>query len=288
MSNCLLAYPDRTLSATITGGSFTTGLPLSNLKTKLLIEKARTNNVLVGSTKWDINLGVTTHIRVVALINHNASKVATIRVRCSTVADFSTVVYDSGTVPMFGQMYPYNGLPYGHPDFFTGGSISDDAFAVIPKDYYFTVTSNYSIQAKYVRVEIVDTTNSAGYFELSRCIVAPAWEPGTNMQYGAVFGIDTGSTADIAPGSPTYFDNKRGRRYVNFTLEVNEAQGLSFPLSIMQQLDISGELFFVFDPEDTTIMERQRSFLCSMRELSALEYANFDNNVVPYKLTEIL
>lgn len=288
MSNCLMAYPDKTLNSTLSGGSFEALLPLNNLKTKALIDVARTTNAANASTTWDCDLGSTTHVRVLSLINHNASPSATIRVRFSTVADFSSTVYDSGTINMYSPVYPNGGLPYAHPDFYTGGVITQAELVSFPKDRYFVLTDGYSIQARYYRVEIFDSGNVDGYFQLSRCFVAPAWEPGSNMNYGAGMGYESATIQDGIPGSVTYYDVRKSRRFISASFELNTAQGVSFPLEMQRKLDISGELFFVFDAAHSTLVEKQQSFLCTMRELSALEYAYFDNTTIAKRFTEVL
>lgn len=288
MSNCLFAYPDRTLQAALSGGSWQSLLPLSNLKVPELINKARTVDTQNSSTTWDEDLGSIQDVRVISLINHNASKTAIIRVRLSTGANLTNVVYDSGVIPFYTQMYPQGGLPYGHPDFWTGGVISDADLLTFPKDFYLVITGNYSIQARYARIEVFDITNPDGYFELSRCFIALAWQPGANMNYGASFGLETATTADTIPGGPNYYDIKKARRIANFGLEVNAAQGVSFPLEMQRKLDIHEELFFVYDPSDTTLVQKQRSFLCTMKELSPIDNPYFDANTAAYKLSEVL
>lgn len=289
MSNCILAYPDKSLSAAFGGaGSWQPLLPLTNLRVSELALKARSMSNLTSSTTFDIDLGSVQHIRILSLIQHNASPTATLRIRFSTVSDFATTVHDSGSIPFHVPKYPQGGLPFNHPDFWTGGTVDASFLIDFPKDFYYEITTDYSIQARYIRVDITDTTNPDGYFELSRCFVAPAYQPSTNMNYGASFGRESSTLADTVAGGVTYYDKRKLRRFVNFTTEINESQGSSYPLEMQRILDIHGELFFIWNPEDATMVEKQRSFLCTMKELSPLEYAYVDNNTVGYKLAEVL
>jgi len=288
MSTCLLAYPDKTPGAVLSGGSWEPLLPLDNLKTAPLIEKARTTDAASASTTWDTDLGAPTHIRLLALVDHNASPSATVRVRCSLSASFASTVYDSGVVSVYAPMHPAGGLPSGHPDASGGGTITQAELADFPQDLYFVLTTGYSIQARYVRVEIFDADNQSGYFQLARCFIAPAWQPGSNMNYGAAFDYESATIADSIPGGVTYYDIRTARRTVTFTLKLATAETLSQSVEMKRRLDIHGELFFVFDPDHATLVERQQSFLATIRELSPLEYAYVSTNVSAYKLAEVL
>lgn len=285
MSNCILAYPDKALTASLLGGG-SWQLPLAHLQEDVLNTKARSADCQITSTYWYIDLGSLTDVRVIALLNHNASPTATISIRMATDVNFNNIVYTSSVLPFYGVKYPQGGLPWGHPDLWSGGIVSATDLTKLAKQFYLVVTEEYSLQARYVDFQVTDTTNPDGYFELSRCFIAPGWQPGVNMGYGASFGRETATESETISGGATYFNIKKSKRTAEFILELPVAQAVSFASWMQIELDIHGELFFVFDPEDTSVLEQQRSFLATMRELTPLEYPYYNTNTVGYKLVE--
>ena len=286
--NCILSYPDRTLTSVVSGGSWLTGdLSLDSLKDDDLNKVARSTDPSSASTTFTVDLGAVMDIRVVALLAHNASKTATVRIRAGAESNFSDNLYDQ-TLPFYFTMYPQGGLPWGHPDFWTGGIMPDDLIAQFPKQLIAVLTTNYSLQVRYLRFDITDTGNPDGYFELGRCFVAPAWQPSRNLLYGVTFGLESKTTSEESRGGTEFFDIWAYRRTTQFTLSINQAQGLAQIFEMQRRLGIHDELFFLRDPDDATMVEQLRSFLCRMRELSAIESPYCDRSQVEYKLREKL
>lgn len=80
----MMGFPNRCDAATLSGGTWTAGLPRANLQTRVLGEVARTADTALSSTKFDIDLGAGRPIRAVSVRNHNLSLRAKYRVRAST------------------------------------------------------------------------------------------------------------------------------------------------------------------------------------------------------------
>ncbi len=290
MSNCILSCPDRTLApaTALSGGSWQTGaLSLASLKDPAVKKVARSTNVLTTSTTFSIDLGSAMDIRTVFLLNHNASINATVRIRAGVTSNFSTTLYDQ-TLPFYFTMYPQGGLPWGHPDFWTGGVMPDDLISAFPKQLIAILTSNYSLQVRYLRFDISDTGNADGYFELGRCFVAPAWQPSRNLLYGVTFGLETKTTSEETRGGAEYFDIWAYRRVTQFTLSLNAAQGLAQVFEMQRRLGVHDELLFIRNPDDATMVEQLRTFLCTMSELSPLQDPYCDRSTASYRLREKL
>lgn len=79
----LIAYPNRTDLATLSNGSWQPLLPLVNLQNRIISKVARTIDVNVTSTKFDVALDKERLIQAMAIVNHNLSGVATYRIRAS-------------------------------------------------------------------------------------------------------------------------------------------------------------------------------------------------------------
>lgn len=275
MSNCLLAWPDYTLSSashtpTVTGGSWQSTLPLGNLLLAPLSRKARSTNATEAFTYFDIDLITARGILLIALLRHNCSAAATVRIKGSTVSNFNSTVYDSGAVTLWPEGYPTAENRLGYQ-----------------ADFYLPLPSVQT--ARYWRVAFSDTGNTSGYVELARCCLMAAWQPTLNMIYGAALGLETDTTSDRALGGATYFDRREPRRVQKFTLE-NLAEGEAFDraFKMQWQLGIDGEILFCHDPAATGERLKQRTFLATLRQLTAIEYPYTTAHRTAFELLEKL
>lgn len=88
----LIAYPNRTDESTLSNGSWSVALPLSNLQDRNISHVARTNDATVASTKFDLVLAKMRLIRVFGIVNHNFSNAATYRIRASGEASATNLL----------------------------------------------------------------------------------------------------------------------------------------------------------------------------------------------------
>jgi len=286
MSNCLLAYPDRALTGTISGGSWT---GLDRLQDDARGSLAQSADLSLASTQFTINLSAATDLKILAILDHNASMTAQIRVRIGNDNTFAENLFDSNWQPFWLAHYPQGGLPWGHPALWAGGPMPAEDYDAFPKCRYFVISDGYSISAQYVLVEINDAANPAGYFSLSRCILAPAWSPPINMEYGAQGGWDASLTnVTKSKGGVKFFEVNPKFRICNFTLDTTEAVGTAWLMEIQRKIGLDQELFFIFNPDDATMLEQSRSFLATMKALSAIEFPFFDRNTHAFQLEEKL
>lgn len=73
MANIFLAWQNRIDEATLSGGSWLSSLPITNMQDRQIQKVARTSNATLAATQFDIDLGVARPIGVLALVNHNIS-----------------------------------------------------------------------------------------------------------------------------------------------------------------------------------------------------------------------
>lgn len=275
MSSCLICYPDRLLpsasySPILSNGSWLSTLPLINLQDPLLGKKARSTNALATSTKFDADLGTSRAVRVIYVARHNAGSDATIRVRGYSDAGYTNLVCDTGAVSMW---------PEGYPAAENKKRYQDD----------FCIIFNTDQTARYWRNEVVDTANPSGYFEMSRFEFLPAFQPGANMLYGATIGLATDTSKQRTKGGVDYWDRSEPRRTQAFTLtDLSQAEAFDKVFDMQWDRGIDGELLFIHDPADTGIMLKRRSFLCTLRELSPIEYPYGDGHKSAFVVEEIL
>ena len=289
MSNCLFAWPDRvlpssTITPTFTGGSWT--LPLTNLQDAALGTVARSTNALTASTTFDIDLGATRELRVFAIPDHNMSSAATIRVIAATDASFASWVADSGPQSVWPRYYPAGSLPATHESY-SGGKLTAEARSGLRSGWWYALP--YAVQGRYVRVMISDASNPSGYVQINRLICSPAWQPDLNMSWG-IQSVWVPTTDQIQTlGGATWFDRRTPRRSQQITLEaLTTNQVMTWAWEMQRILGIDGELFFVFDPDDTDLLLKQRSFLANVRQLSAIEYPYYNACKTALELIEKL
>ena len=102
MGTIKIGYNNRIDEATLTGGSWSATLPLANLKTRPLSKLARTSDAAIASATINIDFGAATYyVSMVGLVAHNIAAGGKVKVRGSTVSDFTTNVYDSGWVDVW-------------------------------------------------------------------------------------------------------------------------------------------------------------------------------------------
>ncbi len=264
MANCLFAYPDRALAATLTGGSWSATLTLANLKDRLVTKVARSTNALATSTTFDANLGAARDLRLLALLGSNLSQAATVRWRLYSDSGYTQLVHDTGALPVSWSALEAEALSDWRPDL----------WHVLPS------TKN----GRYLRVSIVDTANPAGYIEIGRALAMPAWSPAVNLAWGNPIHYDHSATViERSLGGPRYAGRRRPLRLQRIELpHLTSGEAHQAILEMQRTLGRDGELFFVHDPAATDFYQRQRSFLATMDEPNPLDnpyIANYSSSL---------
>lgn len=262
MGTCMLAYPDKTLSATLSEGSWLTALPLNNMKDTQLATVARSSDATTASTKFKADLGSSLAVRIISLYKHNFTDAAQVKVTGSNNSDMSAPVYSGSWVTVPAALTGYQKV--------------------------YTLILSADTTARYWRIEISDTANPAGYIQLSRCLLMSGWQPTLNMSYGAGIQPTTDTERERSLGGVDYYDRREPRRTCKFSLDhLSEAEGLA-QLDMQMDLGVDNELFFLYGTDDTGQTLLRRSWLASLRELSAIEYPTYDRHSVAYEVQEIL
>lgn len=262
MGNVLLAYPDLTLTATLSEGSWLTALPLTLLQDAQLATAARSSDATAASSKFKIDLGSAKAVRVISLYKHNLTDAATVKVTGSNNSDMSSPVYAGSAVTVPATLAGYQKV--------------------------YTIVLTADTTARYWRLEISDTANPAGYVQLARCLLMTGWQPTTNMIYGASIVPSTDTAVERSLGGVDFFDRRDPRRSCKFTIDkLSLTEGMT-DLDMQMNLGIDGEMLFVFDPSFTGQDLLRTVFLGTLRQLSAIEYPYFATNSVAHEVQEIL
>lgn len=285
MANVMLGFPNRIDAATLSGGSWQATLPLSNLQTRTLGKVARSSNALAASTKFDIDLGAEKNIRVLSLVNHNLSLAATCKIVAAATADFASPIYDSGNIEVWPVVYPADALDWEEDNWWDGKYTAEQR-----EGYTWTAVHilQSNILARYWRVEITDSGNAAGYVQIGRVFIGPAWQPETNMSWGLALGWQTDTELQQARSGALYFSRRTPRRVTRFSLEnMTEDEALANAFELQRRAGIDAEVLYIFDPDDTVHALRRR-FLARMRELSPIENPYPNGHQTPVQIEELL
>lgn len=280
----MFSYPNYIDGATLSTGSYVATLPLNNLKTRYLDQVARSTNDTATSTKFDADLTAGYAIRVISLMKHTISLAGLIRIRVSTVSNFATTTYDSGWVTAYSVIYPVDILLWGFPGLWDGKLSETDRLAGYRQD--FTIVVPAATMGRYVRVEVDDTTNSAGYVDFGGLWVGPGYPPSVNFSTGVTLGWMTGTSMSEMPGGRRFFLTRPERRTINFRLEVTPSdEAMCYLFEISRRHGIDERFFFLYNPADMDHLHR-RSFPATLRELSPLEEPYWEWMGQAYALTE--
>jgi hypothetical protein len=286
VSNLILAYNNRAdAPATLSGGSWLAALPLTNLQDRVFAHVARSSDDALASTKFDLDLIQAKNIRVVALANHNASTNGLWRVRASDDSGFAVLAYDSGWVDIWPTAYAVGVPEWEDSSFWDYKPTLEERTAFTP---LALCVLPQRLAARYWRVEIDDTANPDGYIEVGRLFLADAWQPEVNATYGAQTGYVTDTLIESSFGGTDYFDPRPNRRVARFVLgAMNLDTGLTRAFDLTRAAGISGEVLFVFDPDDT-VHGIWRSFIGRLIDLSPLEYPFPDLHSMAFEILETL
>lgn len=279
----MLGFPNRIDSATLSGGSWISTLPLNNLKNTTLGKLARSTNLMLTNTKMDIDLGKQQKIQMISAVSHNLAVDARYRLRGSNVNDFSAVEYDSGWVDVWSAVYPSATIDWEDSNWWSGKYTQEQIAGYTPT---LTIILPMRVLARYWRLEFDDTANPAGYIQIGRVFIGPAWQPTINMSYGAGIGWETDTAVQKARSGAEYFDERNPYRAVQFTIDnLDQDEAFARAFEIFRSAGISKEVMFIHDPSDTNNSIR-RQFLGRLRALSKIEYASFNLNKVGFEIKE--
>lgn len=164
---------------------------------------------IAGDTYITADLTAASLIGGVGIIAKNLTRAARVRVRVGNTANFSTNLYDSGSVafhlPVYTtaereatSLYPDNCIG----EFFdTSGLPTTQTIDSILKRPVRTFEFPAEISARYLRIDFFDSTNPDGYVEIAHVYMGRVLEPSPDILYGYRVGrSDTARLPQSASG----------------------------------------------------------------------------------------
>lgn len=285
--NIILGFPNRVDGATLSGGAWVEAMPLDNLKDRLLSRIARTINVNLSSTWFVVDLTRQRALRVFSLIGHNLSFSARIRLRGSDDPAFGTTKYDQtfDAWPAAGGDWDIDALEWENDNFWLGSYNQEETEGQTAVSVHVLPDG---VQARYWRVDLIDTQNDAGFVDVGRLFLGEAFlQPKVNMGYGASLGYETATAVETALGGAEFFDPRESLRVMRFQLAfMSEEEGFSKALELTRRAGIHREVFVIADPGDK-LYGAQRNFLGRLRTLNPLEQAMFGLTSMSFEIKEL-
>lgn len=259
MANFTIAYDNQADSATLTGGSWNASFPLNNLKDYVVSKKARTTNAVDGSAVVKASLAANYYLECAGLMAHNLSTSATYRVRVFSDSGFTVQTYDSGTLSLYptGSL-PEVAIPSGSSNSGTAKPTATDTARFQKNLYHFL---SPALQARYIQIEVFDSTNAAGYLEFGRLFLGRAFTSMRNPAYGRAASRLTSRTdvVEAEDGTP-YFNTRRARMSIPFALEWLTEDEAMRVLDMQALLDVHGEALVVWNHADVAYWFRRQVF----------------------------
>lgn len=292
--NCAFCYPiysDPTsgYATVVSGGSWLAALPAANVQDRRFSKVARSTNDALSSTKMVFDLTAQVDVRALFVDLPNASRDAKVRFRGGNdgddpATDFASPVYDTGWIDVYGEIYPPDVLPWGHPALFDGRPTQAMWNAGFRMPFIHVATEPQ--MAQYWLMEIDDTANEDGYVDVGRVIIAPAYQTIVDMSQGSKLGLDDASSSDMTEGGNYVYNRRVPVRKLVFTLDAVEmGEALAMLFDMQQAAGVTRQMLFISDPTDTYHMHR-RSFPCVFETLSPLDFVQYNSMGVPFAVRE--
>lgn len=282
-NNFILAYPNRIDASGVvfSGGSWEADLPLVNLQDTYLSKVARSTNAVKANTKFDINLGTNRYVQIFALLMHNVSTTGKIRVRAWQEAGHTNLIYDSEWKDAWPMVYQPGQVEWENDNFWTLSWLPNTRYPI-----FHLLILNES--AQYWEVEIDDEENTDGYIQAGRLVMGSVWQPLHNYSYGSGIVWKTNTLVDRTPGGVDDFDDRPSQRIQRLSIDhLTNEEAFGMLMDIQKEIDISGEVFFIADAEDTINLLR-RSFLARPEKNNMIAQTYYDGNASALTLREVL
>lgn len=269
-----LAYPNRcTTDVVASGGSWTVAAPVTNMLDPQITLVSRSTNALNASTKVNIDLGSSRVLRCFALVNHNLSSDAQWRISLGTTSG-GTEVYAGSWTDVWALTLEAGLSSLG---------IDDDDYQSkgFPAVQFLPAYQT----ARYVTIEVDDTTNPDGYVQWGRVFAAGAFIPRVAQIIGAIsrgwIDLSTSSRAESGTKSSTA---RRRIKQEAITIEAMTDSEADTIHEMQRHLGTIDEVFYVPHTSNAATLQRY-GFLAQMEELSFGEFPSYAGKI-NLKLTE--
>lgn len=274
MANLGLAYPNRAIGATVTGGSWSSLLPAANAASRELARVARSSTAAHADTKVQLDLGAARVLRAFALCNHNLSASAQWRVLLGTTSGASDVY--AGSLTNVWQATAVEA---------TFAALGVDDGQYLRSDFAAVMVLPQSYTARHLTVEIQDAANANGYVQLGMVFAAGLFTPATNAKYGWQDGWDDLSSSASSESGAPWDTPRRRRRTTRFIVDHLTLAAGDTLHEMDRVLGTVDDVLYVPDIANPAAQQRY-GFVGRLSSLSPLDYPFFASRAKGFALTE--
>lgn len=286
MANILISYRDQVAGGGLSGGSWRSDAPLSNLQNNKPWRRARSSSDAAADSIVDVTFPEITGIRSLRMDFTNLSTAFKYRVRAWTMASRvdGDELYDSDWVEG-GSRAVFGSIPFGGPHLYDGYTAVDDPERGVPLIHIFSGI----VSSRFWRVEIDDHGNPSGYVEAGRLFMGRSIVPSINYGYGqnGIEFINNTLVANMLDGS-----KQRRRRFnprqVSFAFDyLPETELYADFYDFIRYSGFDREVAIFLDPESTGLQLQRTSFLGAIAQASPMAQVAFQLGSTAYTVEEL-
>lgn len=284
MSKHLYLFRDRSSMATLSGGSWAGALPLNNVKDEDHGLVARSTSTALAHTKFDAVLPYPMAFREIVIGSTNTSVYARLKVTSFADAGFTTPIVTLDWSEYAGRRTPSGVLPFGHPNWFDGMEPWQDT----ERKHHLRVRFAATTAAQYLRFEIDDVGNAAGYLDIGRLFLPDFLAPSINYGYGQNgLGLVSASDMQRTQSGRKVFRRRVAPRIWNGAIDyLPEAEAYRDVYHFLRHNGADREIFVIPDPDSP--FGDERNFFGRLVDPSPLAQVAFQQAGVGFQIEEIV
>lgn len=261
-------------SAALSGGSWLAGLPVSNLKGRILADIARSTDANPSSTVIDIDLGRQELVQFCGLMGHSLTSNALVRLTGYADAGRNTPYPGADTgwveaVPAYAstvQISPESSN-------WLSGKPTARNLDRFPRNWWAVLDAPKF--CRWWRLAIDDRYNPAGYVDAGQIMLAPICQLTINFLYGSNFGWMSDTTSTKSKGGVKFFDTADPYRVAGLQIQyMPKDEAYSVFLEAKRLLGLDREFFVSLMPIDLQY-RHLFSFRANFAQLSRMTWQTY-------------
>jgi hypothetical protein len=290
-----LGYQDYLQNAVVSGGSWVTTLPLTNVQTDDLQEVARTASLSSSDTQFTADLGAPKGVGMIVVGPINASPDFQYRIRAYSDAALTLTKLDTGLTSItsgavIDWTVPGDWLEWEDVNFWSG--ITPSELSDLPLYLVETVpeASPTDGQAQFWKFEFFDAGNSAGYLDIGGAMLFRMFRPELNYAPDSNnFNFEFLQDTNESKGGRVTFSETAIRRQARFSWpNVSEDSGFDDWMRIALLSRLSRRIFVLPEETDTGDRLRLRAFPATFKSTPALAQLNVARGSTAVDVIEVI
>lgn len=235
----LLLSPRDSDAATLTASAELSALPVGNLQS---MQPQKVWRALATSAYVTVAFASPVNVNALALVGHNLSEAAVIRLRAAVALENLTTAPDIDTG--WRSAWPTSGKPLA-PSWPVRLSL---------------LKWSTGAAVLYARVDIADPSAAQTYIEAGRLVIGQAWQPATNFDLeGTPLAFDARDVRVTTPYGYTFTDRRAASAARRFALKItaaNQREVLDGIAELQRLRGLWGDVICALDPAATTDFHR--------------------------------